>query len=200
MAIVLTGCETIHTGVLGDIPTGMKPLGMMEEGAIYQDPKSRFSVVVPDSRNLVAKAQQEGVVFYGKELDRGDLIYAVLVYPMPYESLLDNDALSATFDGIKYQIENKSYKVEILRKQFTEHKGYAAMDVYYDVIFGSYLRQLYIARFVKVGDHVFNIYYSHASAFGTARGGAFDNAHIDQYFLPYAEKLYEGVKFLIKDE
>ena len=196
--LVLTGCETIHTGILGDIPTGMKPMGMMAKGELYKDPKGRFTAIIPDSRNLVPKRQKEGVTFVGKDLDRGDLVYGVLAYPTPDQALSDQDVLAATFNGIQHMLEQKGYSLEIIHKAFSDHQGYPAMDVYYDIISGEFSRQLYVARFVKVNENVFNMYFLNANAFAVARRKAFSKKHIEYYSLPYAEKLFEGVTFILQ--
>jgi hypothetical protein len=48
--LLFSGCTTVSTG--------KKPPGAMDEGQLYEDPSQRFTVIVPDSRNLVPKEQK----------------------------------------------------------------------------------------------------------------------------------------------
>jgi hypothetical protein len=195
-AALLTGCETIHTGVLGDIPTGMKPSAALAQGAVYHDPQGRFDLTVPDARNLVARRTPEGVVLEGKEMDRGDIGYAVLVYPVPeYVKGSDQSVLEQTFSNMKAMMTQRGADVKVVEQFQGTYKDHPAMDVYYLVRpkHSSYI--LYVARLVKAGNRVYNMYYYYGVMSAWMDDGNVEAEHIKKYFLPDAEKLFEGVVF-----
>lgn len=200
LAAAACGCETIHTGILGDIPTGMKPSGVLKAGHIYKDPQGRFSAAITDNRNLVAKKSNEGVVFEGKYLDRGDLIYAVLVYPVP-PTLTGNDeqTLRTVWQGLVAQADTRKFSFNQIDEQVSTFQGRPSLDIYYTAQAGNYWRP-YISRFVRVGESVYNLYYSDGNFYLT--GGSkkrFESKEgFDTILKENAEKFFNGVRFVIE--
>ena len=169
----IIGCETVHTGVLGDIDTGAKPSGALNVGDTYNDPKGRFSLTITDSRNLVARRTSEGVVLEGKDLDRGDVIYAVLVYEIPDTVTgTDQQVLRATWNGLVSKAASRGGSLTAVDTREFESDGLACLEVYYRSQQGANsLKRGYISRFVKKGGRVYNLYYSYVSMYQDA----FDN-------------------------
>jgi hypothetical protein len=195
LLFICASCETIHTGVLGDIPTGMKPSSAIPKGEIYRDPQGRFEIIAPDSRNLVPRRTAEGVVLEGKDLDRGDMGYAVLVYPVPaYVAGTDESVLQLTFDSLKVMLEQRGADVQVAKKSNIIYKGHAGMDVYYFVRpkRSSYI--LYVARLVKVNNSVYNMYYFYGAAYWTETK-ELSVDFIEKQHLPFAERLYKNTNF-----
>jgi hypothetical protein len=193
---VLAGCETIHTGILGDIPTGMKPSSALNQGQVYKDPQGRFEVMAPDDRNLVPRRTVEGVVLEGKAMDRGDVGYAVLVYPVPgYMTGSDEETLRQSFSGLKSKMLSVGANVQVIEQFGGNYKGHPALDVYYAVRPKGSTYILYVARFVKVKSRVYNMYYYYAAGYWPDVKDLTAD-FIKKIHLPYAEKLYDGVTFL----
>ena len=181
-AAILAGCGTI----------GIRPLSVFKEGSLYHDSQNRFSVVVPDDRKLVAHRTPEGVQFVGENFYRGDLTYAVFVYPIPMHISKDAKALDAVINGLEVELSNIDANMEIAKKEYGQYKGWPSVDLYYHVT-SSRSYRLYVSRMVQVDANVFNMYYSIGEAFKTTPI-AMDK--IDKYHRPKALKLFDGVHIM----
>lgn len=177
---ILAGCGTI----------GIRPLSALKEGSIYQDSQNRFSVVVPDNRNLVAHRTPEGVQFVGEVLHRGDLTYAVFVYPIPMHISKDAKALDAVINGLEVEMSNINANMEITKKEYGQYKGWPSVDLYYHVTSPRSYR-LYVSRMVQIDANIYNMYYSIGDAF---KSKPTPEEAIDKYHLPKANKLFDGVQ------
>ncbi|MFA6216466.1 MAG: hypothetical protein WDL87_02280 [Candidatus Omnitrophota bacterium] len=198
IALSSLACETIHTGVLGDIPTGMKPSSALNVGDTYSDPLNRFSLKITDDRHLVVKRTKEGVVFEGKAIDRGDIIYAVLVYELPSDMKgTDYGILEATWDGLVEKARAAGGTLIAIDKQKSVKNGLPYLEAYYRSERGTNsLKRGYISRFVKKDNRVYNMYYSYVSMYQSAFDTSIYNS-VESFadLKEPAAKFFEGVRF-----
>ncbi|NTV28997.1 MAG: hypothetical protein HGA80_02830 [Candidatus Omnitrophica bacterium] len=198
--LMLTGCETIHTGILGDVPTGMAPSGALKLSEIYQDPTGRFSATVSDSHNLVARRTPEGVVLEGKEVDRGDILYGVLVYDVPAAmSGSDREILQATWDGMVRKAQGMRAGLHLVDSKESDWNGLPCLQLYYRSEVGDCERsgcskRAYVGRLVKKGARVYNIYFSYYSVYQSAFDKELYTSPKEfEAMQPRAEAFWQGV-------
>jgi sulfite reductase alpha subunit-like flavoprotein len=73
--------------------------------------------------------------------------------------------------------------MKTVHQEFLLFRGYSALDAYYSVYSSSYGQQLYVARFVKVGAQVYNMYYSNAAFYIRGSKKGFSKEHIEKTLL-----------------
>jgi hypothetical protein len=194
-AIILlqSGCETTPASILGNIPRGFpEPARTLYPGQAYTDPKGRFFVKITDPIGLLPRRVPGGTILEGKSVERGDIAYAVLVYELPSEpSPADKEALVSAWEGFA---QKEAMRVKEFDRRFSVFKGYPSMDIYYHTIRGNYWRP-YLARFVRVYDRVYHLYYSRGDAwFTTPRD---PEQPVEGALIIPAEEFFEGVTFVV---
>jgi hypothetical protein len=176
----------------------MKPASSLNVGDTYSDPLNRFSLKITDDRHLVVKRTKEGVVLEGKAIDRGDIIYAVLVYELsPEMKGTDYGILEATWDGLVEKAKVAGGALVVIDKQESVKNGLPYLEVYYRSEHGANsLKRGYISRFVKKDKRVYNMYYSYVSMYQSAFDTSIYNSveSFDDLKEP-AAKFFEGVRF-----
>jgi hypothetical protein len=144
------------------ISAGITHARVLNKGDTYSDPQGRFTVTMPFG-DLVPKKQKEGVVLLGKNFDRGDATFAVLVYPIPDSTVADQRAIERSVQSLFAEIEKKSrHQVKVLSKQETTFKGYPALDIHYEIWDRKWEVDpiaLYVSRFVYLNGSVYNMYH-----------------------------------------
>lgn len=196
--VFFMGCETIHTGILGDISTGMKPTRALKAGDIYHDPQNRFSLTITDDRNLLPRQTKEGVVLEGKAIDRGDVVYGALVYEIPSSVMgTDQEILKATWDGLVEKAKSRKGNLHAVQLKETVCDGLACLEVYFRSEQGAHsLKRGYISRFVKKGRRVYNFYYSYVSMYQSAFDTEVFNSPVSFNDLQEpANNFFAGVRF-----
>jgi hypothetical protein len=161
---VLAGCgapakKTTKTTTVAQ-SAEVKPIGILNKGDVYADPLGRFKIFAPVD-DLLPRRQNEGVALLGKFFDRSDISYGVLVFDYANQPDPNLDSvMDLMVKGIEAKFPEKS--VKITHKAELTFKGYPAKDFTYSIVKKaneSVPLAIYVTRFVKVGSHIYHLYY-----------------------------------------
>ena len=153
------------------------PLGKMQEGRLYEDPKGRFTVPCPAPRSAISK-NEYGVTFLFMD---GIQTYMVAAYDKPYLHEDNVLTISSALAGIKESLGMKNYNVRIFDETRTTYRGLESLD--FNFIMFAPAQRVYVTRFVKKGRFVFWLAYS-----------MIDNGFEDRHMIN-AERFFDSVTF-----
>lgn len=183
------GCSTIHTGpLLGPIPTGIPERGTLKEGALYQDPKGRFTALAPEG-NLKPNRMPYGVILNSRGELPGATSYLVFAWDKPTDLRPGESALTRTVQGLPLSLEQQGTKMQVVRQEPVTYRGFPAIDLDFfltNVKKGRVDRR-YVSRLIETEAFVYWVYYSRAILGEPA---------INEFHRSQAERFFEGITFL----
>jgi len=166
---------------------------VLKEGALYQDPKGRFTALAPEG-NLKPKRMPYGVILNSRGELAGMTSYLVFAWDKPTDLRPGESALTRAVQGLPLSLEQEGTKMQVLRQEVVTYRGFPAVDL--DFFLTDLKRRtgdrLYVSRLVETEAFVYWIYSSRAAYF---RESAITDFHRSQ-----AERFFQGVTFLSPTE